>query len=91
MSLLPELIRDFKWQESRMLASITREMLMTDQALELAAQGTPFREAYQSVSGEADAPSPEEVRQSLINRRSPGGCGQLDVEVLQSRLDALQN
>ena len=91
LDLLPDLLATFKWQKDRMRGSITSEMLATDRALDMARDGLPFRDAYKAASsGNVDI-SDEGIAQSLINRVSPGGCGQLETDLLESRLRSLKN
>jgi argininosuccinate lyase len=91
LELLPDLLATFQWQADRMSASISPEMLATDRAMDMAQKGTPFREAYRGVMAESATISRERVAQSLLNRVSPGGCGQLEIGILQARLDNLKN
>jgi len=91
LKLLPDLLAGFEWQPERMRESITREMLATDLAMDMAREGTPFREAYKvAVAGTGEI-SDERISQSLANRVSPGGCGQLETGLLDARLEALRN
>ena len=91
LDLLPDLLVSFKWQKERMRSSITSEMLATDRAMDMARAGIPFRDAYKSASAENVDISDEGIAQSLTNRVSPGGCGQLETALLESRLRALRN
>ena len=91
LALMPNLLAGFEWQVERMRESITAEMLATDHALDLARDGIPFREAYRTAAAEMQGLSGEGIAQSLASRTSPGGCGRLETEVLQARLDALKN
>jgi argininosuccinate lyase len=91
LDLLPDLLATFKWQKDRMRSSITSEMLATDRAMDMARAGIPFRDAYKSASAENVDISDEGIAQSLTNRVSPGGCGQLETALLESRLRALRN
>jgi argininosuccinate lyase len=91
LKLLPGLLATFKWQKERMRESITSEMLATDRALDMARQGIPFREAYKTAIAKGVQISHEEIAQSLIDRVSPGGCGQLETGLLEARLEALKN
>ena len=91
LELLPDLLATFEWRVERMRESITSEMLATDRALDMAREGIPFREAYKTAAAEVEEVSDQEIAQSLINRVSPGGCGQLETGLLESRLDALKN
>ena len=91
LDLLPGLLGTFEWQAERMRKSITPEMLATDRATDMAREGIPFREAYRVAAAEGAAISAEQIAQSLANRVSPGGCGQLELGILESRLRALKN
>ncbi len=91
LGLLPGLLTGFEWQTERMCESISPEMLATDRALEMASKGIPFREAYKAAAVEGEKISAEKIAQSLASRVSPGGCGQLETGLLQSRLSALKN
>ena len=91
LKLLPDLLAGFQWQEERMRKSITPEMLATDRALDMAREGIPFRDAYKSAAADSGEISAEGIAQSLANRVSPGGCGQLETGLLEARLGALKN
>jgi len=91
LDLMPGLLAKFEWQTERMRSSISSEMLATDRALDMAREGIPFRDAYKTASGGGSDISDERVAQSLANRSSPGGCGQLGTALLEARLEALQN
>ena len=91
LKLLPDLLAGFQWQEERMRKSITPEMLATDRALDMAREGIPFRDAYKSAAVDSGEFSAEGIAQSLANRVSPGGCGQLETGLLEARLGALKN
>lgn len=91
LELLPGLLATFEWNTDRMRQSISSEMLATDRALDMACDGIPFRDAYRTVSGQDVGLSDEAIAESLANRVSPGGCGQLETSVLSSRLKSLKN
>jgi len=91
LELLPDLLAGFEWQVERMRESISSEMLATDRAMDMASEGIPFREAYKAVAAGPGEISNEAITQSLANRVSPGGCGQLETELLEARLRALRN
>jgi len=91
LALLPDLLATFKWQTARMRDSITPEMLATDRAVDMAREGIPFRDAYKVAAAESADINAEGIAQSLTNRVSPGGCGQLEVTLLESRLSFLKN
>ncbi len=91
LALMPDLLEGFTWQTERMRQSISAEMLATDHALNLARQGIPFRDAYRSAAADVQGLNDDAVAQSLVNRTSPGGCGRLETDILQTRLDQLKN
>jgi argininosuccinate lyase len=91
LNLLPDLLAGFEWQLERMRMSITPEMLATDRATDMARQGIPFRDAYRVAADESTEISDGQIAQSLANRVSPGGCGQLETGILEARLRALKN
>ena len=91
LDLVPDLLAEFEWQEERMRESITPEMLATDRAVGLAREGIPFREAYKIVASDIGESGDVGITESLASRVSPGGCGQLETELLELRLAALKN
>ena len=85
LNLVPMLIRELEFHTDRMLASIEPAMHATDRAVQLAISGKTFREAYQMVADQGmnmaiDASS------SVRSRISPGACGNLMLEELESRI-----
>lgn len=91
LALLPDLLAGFEWQAERMRESITPEMLATDRALDMAREGIPFREAYKIIAAGMEELSGEGIAQSLAERSSPGGCGNLETGILYARLELLIN
>lgn len=89
LELLPDLLRNLEWRPERMRAALDPSMYATDLAVDLARQGMPFRDAYKQAADPARwaAGDPEA---SLASRVSPGAAGDLRLDVLQHRLDALQ-
>jgi argininosuccinate lyase len=91
LDLLPDFLAAFEWRVERMRESITPEMLATDRALDMARDGIPFRDAYKTAAAQSSTISDAGIAQSLANRVSPGGCGQLETGLLEARLRALKN
>jgi len=91
LALLPDLLAVFEWQVEPMRNSITAEMLATDHALDLARDGIPFRDAYRTAAAQIQGLSDDGIAESLANRTSPGGCGRLETEILEARLELLRN
>ena len=89
LALLPDLLRNLEWRPERMRAALDPSMYATDLAMDLAREGVPFREAYRQAADPArwKEDSPET---SLAARVSPGAAGDLRLEALRERLDALR-
>ncbi|MGN6512360.1 MAG: argininosuccinate lyase [Lysobacteraceae bacterium] len=87
LALLPGLLRALEWQPGRMREALDASMYATDLAVELAAAGMPFRDAYRAAADPArwERRAPED---SLAARVSPGGAADLRLDALQARLDA---
>jgi argininosuccinate lyase len=92
LELLPELLARMTWNEPKMRAAIEPAMYATDVAIEQAAAGVPFREAYRAAAEAAAASgqgrSPEA---SLAARTSPGAGNDLRLDELRQRLMALDH
>jgi argininosuccinate lyase len=89
LALVPDLLSRLSWREEAMRAAIEPGMFATDRAIELAAGGVPFREAYVQAS---KAPLPSfgaDADASLRARVSTGSGVALDLDELRRRLDLL--
>lgn len=86
LALVPELLERLEWDPARLRAAIEPAMHATDVAVERARDGVPFREAYRDAAAlgvELFARTPEA---SVAARNSPGGCADLRLDTLESRL-----
>lgn len=89
LSLLPDLLARMQWQPEKMRAAIEPGMFATDCAMELAASGVPFREAYQQAA-KATLPSFGADPEASLNARvSLGAAGNLGLDILKQRLQQL--
>jgi len=90
LELVPDLVGRLRWNEPAMRAAIEPAMYATDVAIEQAAQGVPFRDAYRAAAAAAatagEGRTPE---RSLAERVSPGGGADLRLGELAARLRAL--
>jgi argininosuccinate lyase len=90
LELLPDLLARIEWNAERMRGAIEPSMYATDAAIEAAARGVPFRDAYRSAAAAAESSgegrTPED---SLAARVSPGAAADLMLVSLRARLDAL--
>jgi argininosuccinate lyase len=88
LALVPDLLARFQWNEAPMRAAIEPAMYATDRAIEQAAAGVPFRDAYRAAAETAtsagDGRTPEG---SLAARTSPGAGNDLRLDELRVRLD----
>ena len=92
LELLPDLLARMQWNETAMRAAIEPSMYATDVAIEQAAAGVPFREAYKQAAASADAAGQGRTpEQSLAARVSPGAAADLCLDELRARLDRLSH
>ncbi|GAA0719745.1 argininosuccinate lyase [Dokdonella soli] len=90
LELLPDLLARFEWNAPAMRAAIEPAMYATDVAIEQAAAGVPFREAYrQAAETAASAGQGRTPESSLAARVSPGAAADLRLDELRARLKAL--
>ncbi len=89
LQLVPDFLQHMQFDPEACKQAISVEMYATDRAVELAAQQVPFREAYRQVVKEYDQLADRTPEQSLRARVSPGGCANLQLEQLWSRLNQL--
>lgn len=88
LALLPDLMATLEWKREALAAALDRSMYATDLAIELARDGMPFRQAYREAADPARWAARDPAT-SLAARVSPGGAGDLRLETLRARLDAL--
>ena len=89
LALVPDLLSRMQWQPEKMCAAIEPGMFATDCAMELAASGVPFRDAYQQAA-KATLPSyGADPEASLQARVSLGAAGNLGLDILSKRLQKL--
>jgi argininosuccinate lyase len=90
LELVPDLLSRLAWVADRMSAAIDPSMYATDAAVEAAARGVPFREAYRKAAdATAAAGEGRTPEASLAARVSPGAPGDLRLDLLRERLDKL--
>jgi len=90
LELLPALLAKMQWNEAAMRAAIEPAMYATDVAIEQAAAGVPFRDAYRAAAETAASAGEGRTPEgSLAARTSPGAGEQLRLDELRARLAAL--
>ncbi len=65
----------------RLRAAFTPEIFAADRALELVAEGVPFREAYRKIAAELDSLRTRDPVEAIAKRTSLGAPGNLRLEV----------
>lgn len=88
LALLPGLLQRMQWKPDAMRTALDPSMYATDLAVELARQGKPFREAYREAADPARWVGVDPGA-SLAARVSPGAAGDLRLDVLRDRWEAL--
>jgi len=87
LALLPDLLARLTWNAPAMRAAIEPSMYATDVAIEQAAAGVPFREAYRKAAETAaSAGEGRTPESSLAARVSPGAAADLQLDQLRARL-----
>ena len=87
MELMPDLLTQLQWNGTTMRAAIEPAMYATDVAVDQAAQGVPFRDAYRAAAQSANmAGQGRTPEQSLAARTSPGAHADLRLDELRARL-----
>ena len=90
LELLPDLLARLEWNAPRMRDAIEPSMYATDIAIEQAASGVPFREAYRRAADSTDEANVGRTPEaSLAARVSPGAAADLRLDVLHRRLAGL--
>lgn len=89
MEIVPDLIASLEFNPETMQQAIEPAMHATDRAMELAAEGMPFRDAYRTVMSEMSELATRDALQSVHARVSPGGCANLMLEELSQRLEQI--
>ena len=90
LQLVPDLLARMQWNEHAMRSAIEPAMYATDVAIEQAAAGIPFRDAYRAAAQTASTAGQGRTPElSLAARVSPGADADLRLDELQRRLDEL--
>ena len=87
LAIVPALVQGMVFKPARMREAISTDMYATDIALEQAAAGVPFREAYLEAKKKLDTLEVPDAEASLSQRVSPGACGDLRLDQIRQRLD----
>jgi len=87
LAIVPALVSGLSFESENMRNAISPEMFATDLAVEQAAAGVPFREAYRQAKEKIGDLTHGDVEKSLAQRVSPGACGDLQLDRIRSRLE----
>lgn len=74
-------VRKLTVNTDRLLTAFTPEIFATDRALEMVAEGTPFREAYRKVATDLGSLRTRDPVEAISRRTSIGAPGNLRLEV----------
>lgn len=90
LAIVPGLVHGLQLDFKRMRSAISPEMFATDAAVDLAAEGVPFRSAYRQVKdslvGVDDDVRETAPEESLARRVSPGAAADLRLDEIRRRL-----
>ena len=76
--------------EANLRAGLPPEIYATDRALELVADGVPFRDAYRHVAAHLEELSERDPVKNLKSKKLVGGPGRLGLALLTRRADAAE-
>ncbi len=86
LELVPDLLARMQWNEGAMRAAIEPAMYATDVAIEQAAAGVPFRDAYRAAAEAGmEAGQGRSPERSLAERVSAGAAADLRLDDLEQR------
>lgn len=89
LDLVPRVVATMRLDARRMRAAISDECFATDAAVDLAARGVPFRDAYADVAARVSRGEiTGDPAESLRARVSPGACADLCLDAIAARLAA---
>jgi argininosuccinate lyase len=84
------LMRKLAVHEDRLIAGHRPEIYAADRALELAAGGTPFRDAYREVARDLEGLKAADPREAIRRKRHTGAPGNLRLDVPEAQLEGLR-
>jgi argininosuccinate lyase len=87
LAIVPALVNGLQFKTDNMLSAISREMFATDVATSQAASGVPFRTAYLAAKQGLDQAEVPDASTSILQRTSPGACGDLQLDRIRRRLE----
>jgi len=86
LELLPALLDNLHWHDSAIHAAMDSGMYATDVAVEAAASGVPFRDAYKAAAASAETAGQGRTPESSLTARvSPGAAADLRLDKLRAR------
>ena len=90
LSVLRLTIEHLEVVEENLRKGFIPEIFATDRALELVAEGTPFRDAYRYVGTHLEELTDRDAAQNLKSKTLQGGTGNLGLDTLDARADAAE-
>jgi len=89
LRILTRLIEGLQVDRKALRAGFAPEVFATDRALELVAQGVPFRDAYGQVKKELGELAEKDPARAVAAKRYPGAPGGLDFAAMAKRLKSV--
>lgn len=83
-------IRKLVVNEEKLIAGFSPDVYATDRALELVAEGKPFRDAYKEVGMNLDKLAALDPREVVKKRKHMGTAGDLGLEETDARASAME-
>lgn len=90
LSLVSPLLKSLVIHHQQCEEAVEPSMFATDKAVELVIdEGMAFRDAYRHIKDSYDELEQRDAKSSILQRKSPGGCGNLQLGEIENRLKQL--
>lgn len=90
LDVLAIILPEMTVNKEKCLDAFTEEVFATDDALRLAAQGVPFRDAYQRVAKDLAAVKQENPLTNILGKTHLGATGNLRLNTIHAQLEHLK-
>jgi argininosuccinate lyase len=90
VQVMGRLMQKLAVHEDRLIAGHRPEIYAADRALELAAGGAPFRDAYRQVARDLEGLKAADPHEAIRRKRHTGAPGNLRLDLPEARLEGLR-